>query len=144
VVGAALGPLVYARWGVSWVFAANAVSYLFIVIGVATVAMPRVAPVGPAPAGVRKVVEGFAVVGRDPIKVRIIATCALFSFFSLTFITWMPAVAEQNLGIVPRSAAYGALFSCFGLGAAAGSLSLGTFLAGRDLARIVRVGFAAF
>jgi MFS family permease len=143
VGGAAVGPLVYARWGVSWVFAINAATYFFIVAGVATAAIPRPVP-GPGPRGVRRVVEGFAVIGRDPILVRIVVTCATFSFFSLVFISSMPALAAQNLGIEPKSGAYGALFACFGLGAATGALSLGTFLAGHDLARLVRVGLATF
>jgi predicted MFS family arabinose efflux permease len=144
VIGAAIGPLIYARYGVSWVFAVNALTYGFIIVGVATVAVPRVEPAETELTGVRKLMEGFAVIRRDPIKLRIIITCATFSFFSLVFITWLPVLAERNLGIIPRSAPYGLLFSCFGLGAAVGALSLGTFLAGRDLARIVRVGFAAF
>jgi predicted MFS family arabinose efflux permease len=144
VIGAALGPIVYVRWGVSWVFAVNALSYFFIIAGVVTVAIPKVVRRRGGHTGLRGVAQGFVVVARDPVKTRILVTCALFSFFSLVFIAWMPVLAKQNLGIEPKSVAYGLLFSCFGLGAAAGAISLGTFLSGRDLARIVRIGFAAF
>jgi MFS family permease len=143
VIGGALGPFVYVRWGVPWVFGINAISYFFILAGVITVTFPRVAPSG-RHTGLRGLAEGFSVVARDPVKTRIIVTCVLFSFFSLVFIGLMSVLASQNLGIDPKSDAYGLLFACFGLGAAVGSLSLGTFLAGRDLARIVRIGFASF
>jgi predicted MFS family arabinose efflux permease len=111
---------------------------------VATVPIPRVEPGSVGARGVRRLVEGFAVIARDRVKTRVVITCAVFSFFSLVFIAWMPVLAERNLGIAPKSAPYGLLFSCFGVGAAAGALSLGTFLSGRDLTRIVRVGFALF
>ena len=51
-----------------------------------------------------------------------------------------------NLGVRPKSTTYGFLYATFGLGAVAGALSIGTFLAGRSLEKIVRVallGFAA-
>jgi MFS family permease len=144
VIGGALGPVVYVRYGVSWVFAVNALSYFCVIAGVVTVRIPRVRPDGQRHTGLRGLVEGFAVIARDPVKTRILVTCVLFSLFGLVFIAWMPVLAEQNLGIIPKSTPYGLLFACFGLGAATGAISLGTFLAGRDLARIVRVGFAAF
>jgi predicted MFS family arabinose efflux permease len=144
VLGAPLGALVYSRWGVSWVFAVNAVTYFFIIAGVVTVKIPRVASGHRSTPGLRGLADGFRVIGRDPVKKRIIITCASFSLFSLLFITWMPVLAARNLGMDPKSTAYGILFACFGLGAAGGALSLGTVLAGRDLARIARVGFAGF
>ena len=44
-----------------------------------------------------------------------------FSFFSLTFVGIMPVIADYNLGIGPKSVAYGLLYATFGLGAALGA-----------------------
>jgi hypothetical protein len=68
----------------------------------------------------------------------------LFSFFSLTFVGLMPAIAADNFGIRPRSVEYGLLYACFGLGAAAGAISVGTLFAGRSKAPIPRLGLVVF
>lgn len=144
VVGAAIGPFVFATFGVSWVFAINALTYFFIIAGVATVAIPSPAPQVGGPSGWRRVVAGFGVARRDPIITRVLVTVATFSFFSLVFITQMPTLADVNLGIAEKSPTYGWLYATFGLGAMAGALSVGTFFANRDHGRLVRVGLVAF
>ena len=80
----------------------------------------------------------------DRVVGRCLTTMVLFSLFCLMFITQMPALANDNLGIDPKSTEYGLLYACFGLGAVIGALSIGTFLAGRSLARIIRVGLGGF
>ena len=59
VVGPAIGSLIYARWGVSWVFVGNAVSYLFIIGALLTVVVPAVIPNPDEPQGLRRVLGGF-------------------------------------------------------------------------------------
>ena len=49
VVGPAIGSLIYARFGVSWVFVGNAVSYLFIIGALLTVVVPAVMPAPTSP-----------------------------------------------------------------------------------------------
>ena len=56
----------------------------------------------------------------------------------------MPTLAEHNLGIEPVSPTYGLLYATFGTGAVVGALSIGTFLSGRPLERIIRVGLGGF
>ena len=53
----------------------------------------------------------------------------MFSLFCLPFVGQLPVIAERNLGIDPRSAAYGLLYACFGVGAVIGALSIGTVFA---------------
>jgi predicted MFS family arabinose efflux permease len=81
---------------------------------------------------------------RDPIVGKCLVIIFVFSLFALPFIGQMPTVADQNLGIQPRSTEYGYLYACFGVGALMGALSIGTILAGRSLERVVRVGLVAF
>ena len=40
----------------------------------------------------------------------------------------MPEIAEENFGIGPKSVTYGVLYATFGLGAALGAMTVGTFL----------------
>ena len=54
-----------------------------------------------------------------------------FSLLCLPFITQLPTVADENLGIAPKSVAYGLLYGAFGMGAVVGALSIGTVFAGR-------------
>ena len=146
VIGPAIGGILYALVGVSWVFLGNAVSYVAIMVAIMRIPVPAIPKLqgrgGPAlPPRV-----GFRYVRDEPVVRRCIATMLIFSFFCLGFITEMPVLATENLGVPSKSTTYGLLYAVFGLGAVAGALSIGTFLAGRSLERIVRVsllGFAA-
>lgn len=81
---------------------------------------------------------------RDPLVRRCLVTMAAFALFCMPFIGQMPTLASRNLGIEPSSVAYGLLYTCFGLGAAVGAGSIGTFLAARPKEQLVRVGLVAF
>ncbi|MCU0267917.1 MAG: MFS transporter [Acidimicrobiales bacterium] len=144
VIGAPLGAFVFSRFGVSWVFVLNGLSYFAIVAAVSTVHLPKPRPDPAAPRGWRQLLGGVRVARRDPIVARILITVALFSFFCLTFIGQMPTLAERNLGIDETSTAYGWLYFGFALGAMTGALSIGTVLAGRRLDRVVVAGLTGF
>ena len=81
---------------------------------------------------------------RDPLLTQVIVTLFTFSFFSLAFVGLMPVIADLNLGIDPKSTAYGVLYACFGLGAALGAITVGTVFAHRSKAKLLRPGFVAF
>lgn len=145
VIGPAIGGVLYAKVGASWVFFLNALTYLFIVAAISRVRTPPMAPGRPdEPSGLRRVVSGFGVAKRDRVISRSILTMMLFSFFSLMFITQMPVLADENFGIAAKSGAYGVLYATFGLGALAGALSIGTVFANRPLEKVARVAFAGF
>ncbi|HEX8804778.1 MAG TPA: MFS transporter, partial [Acidimicrobiales bacterium] len=147
VVGPVIGAFLDAAFGAPAVFTANAVSYLFIVAAVLTVRIPR--PV-PSPGGsdgrglLRRLTGGFAVAKRDVVVRRCLVTIFTFSLVSLTFVGQFPVVAERNLGIDERSAGYGALYACFGVGAVIGALSIGTVFSQRSKARVARVSLVVF
>ena len=144
VVGPAIGSLIYARFGVSWVFVGNAVSYLFIIGALLTVVVPAVIPRPDEPQGLRRVLGGFSVARHDRVVGRCLTTMTLFSLFSLAFVVQMPTLAERNLGIDPAHTTYGLFYATFGTGAVVGALSIGTFLSQRPLERVVRVGLGGF
>ena len=144
VVGPAIGGIVYAQVGASWVMFGNALSYLFIIGALLTVTLPMVPRDTGGTRGLRRLLGGFVVARQDKVVGRCLVVMTIFSLFCLAFVVQMATLAQRNLGIDPRSTAYGMLYATFGLGAVLGALSIGTFLAGRSLERIVRVGLAAF
>ena len=99
VVGPAIGSLIYARWGVSWVFVGNAVSYLFIIGALLTVTVPAVLIDPNDPKGLRRLLGGFAAARRDRVVGRCLVVMTIFSLFSLAFVVQMPTIAAVNLGI---------------------------------------------
>jgi predicted MFS family arabinose efflux permease len=144
IIGPAIGGVLYASFGAQWVFLLNAATYIFIIVAMLRIRVPRLERVAGEPTGLRRVLEGFAVVRHDPVVRRCVETITLFSFFSLTFLTQMPVIAEENFGIPSRSTAYGVLYAVFGVGALAGALSIGTVFANRPLERVLRWSMAGF
>jgi len=71
---------------------------------------------------------------------RCLVTVFLFSLLALAFIGQMPVVAAHNLGIdLSKSADYGILYACFGMGALIGAISIGTVFAATSKPLLVRV-----
>jgi MFS family permease len=144
VIGPIIGAALYARFSVGWVFAVNAVTYVFAVIGLLWARYARFANANIEERGLARLLSGFRIVRRDPLLTHVIITLFTFSFFSLAFVGIMPQIAEHNLGVDPRSLEYGVLYACFGIGAALGATTVGTLLASRDKAHLLRPGFYAF
>jgi MFS family permease len=144
VIGPAIGGLLFVNFGPSWVFAINAVTYLFVIAALLMVRLPGVEVDHSGPQGMRRLLVGFDVARRDRVVGRALVTVTLFSFFCLPFVGQMPVVADDNLGLGPKSTAYGIFYACFGLGAVVGALSIGTVFARRSRATMVRAGMAGF
>ena len=142
VVGPAIGSILFSRFGASWVFALNGLSYLVVVAAIARVTLP--APVPSASRGVQRVVEGLRYARTHREVAQTLVTVFVLSLLTLPFITQMPTLADVNLGIAARSDAYGFLYAAFGLGAVVGALSIGTLFAPVDKARLARFGLVAF
>ncbi|HVF32872.1 MAG TPA: MFS transporter [Acidimicrobiales bacterium] len=143
VVGPAIAGLVLPVIGTSGVFAVNGVSYVFAIGSLLLVAIPRPYP-SFGEQGLRKLVGGFVVARRDPLVRRCLLAITSISFFCLPFIGLLPVLAGRNLGLDVQGAGYGALFACFGLGAALGAIAVGTVLVHRSKATAVRVGLLLF
>lgn len=144
VIGPAIGGVLYAKVGAPAVFLGNAGTYGFIIIALMRVELPPFARDPSEPSGWSRMMEGFSVARRDRVVGRCLVTMTTFSFFSLPFAVQMPVLAAVNFAIPVRSTAYGVLYASFGLGAVIGALSIGTFLVGRELAVLVRIGLGGF
>jgi predicted MFS family arabinose efflux permease len=143
VIGPAVGGLLYARVGASWVFVGNAVTYLCIIGALWGVRLPRAA-VTTGERRIQRLLGGIRAARQDRVVSRCLTTMVLFSFFCLPVAVLMPVLAHRNLGLSEDSAAYGLLYAAFGLGAVVGALSIGTFLVERELGTLIRLGLAGY
>ncbi|HLX88045.1 MAG TPA: MFS transporter [Acidimicrobiales bacterium] len=144
VIGPVIGGVVYHFVGPSWIFAGNAVTYLFVVVTLLMVTLPT------GPAAVRQastwreLTVGLTVARADRVVRRCLVTVFTFSLFALAIIGQMPVVAADNLGINPHSAGYGILYACFGTGALLGALSIGTVFSQTSKPVLVRIGLLGY
>jgi len=144
VIGPAIGAAIYAGVGAAPVFLINAATYLFAVAAILSVTYPHRPPASGDAGVMSRLAEGFRIARRDPLVRRILIILFTLSLFSLAFIGLMPALAADNFGIRPRSVEYGVLYAVFGLGAALGAISVGTWLASVSKARLIRPAMLAF
>lgn len=144
VIGPAVGGLAYHAIGPAWVFVGNAATYLFVIAALAVVRLPPVERSERHEAGFRQLTAGIRVARTDRVVTRALVTVTIFSLLCLPFIGLMPVVAARELALSPKSAGYGILYACFGTGALAGALSIGTVLASARKDVIVRVGMVGF
>ncbi|HEU5151186.1 MAG TPA: MFS transporter [Iamia sp.] len=142
VVGPAIGSLIFANFGASFVFTVNALSYAAVIWALTRVALPD--PPSTGTQGLHRLLEGIRYSRGHREVGQAIVVIFTFSLLSLPFITQMPTLADVNLGLEAKSEAYGLLYAAFGLGAVSGALSVGTLFAGRDKARMTRIGLVVF
>lgn len=149
VIGPPIGAVAYHFVGPAWVFAGNAVTYLFVVLALMMVTLPALdrttlnALVGRT-SNFRQLLAGVTVARDDKVVGKCLVTVFVFSLLALAFLGQMPVVAAHNLGIEPSSANYGILYGCFGTGAFIGAISVGTVFAHTSKPLIVRVCLLAY
>ena len=144
VIGPAIGGLLFARYGASWVFMINAATYLFVIGALLSVALPEVEDDGRGEPRLQRLALGFRIARRRHPIGRSLSLMVAFSLLCLPFIGQMPVLADQNLGIAAKSTAYGWLYAAFGLGAMLGALSVGTVFTEVAKEQLVRWGLVAF
>ncbi|HEU4700531.1 MAG TPA: MFS transporter [Gemmatimonadales bacterium] len=124
VIGPALAGILIAAAGIAACFAANALSYVGVIIGLLMMRWPKGEKPLPAAAGLRGpgFAEGFRFVAGEPWPRAIIILTAVFSIFGFSFIAMLPVYARDALGV--GAGGYGLLVSSVGVGAAIGALTL--------------------
>ncbi len=120
VIGPAIGSLLYATFGAGWVFQLNALSYLAVIFVLLRLTLPP--PPDSGSQGWHRLIGGFTVARHDRVVAQCLIVISTLSLLCLPFITQMPSIADQHLGINPKSGAYGMLYAAFGMGAVIGAL----------------------
>lgn len=122
VFGPAIGAAIIARWGIAWCFAANAASYLTVLVGLALIRLPRreyeEAPTSPW----KGMLDGVSLVRQDPRLRGLIEVISVVSILATPTLALMPVMAREQLGL--GAGGYGLLLSAVGIGGLAGALSL--------------------
>jgi MFS family permease len=142
VIGPVIGAAIYSAFDVGPIFAINALTYLFAVAGLMLATYPRRVNVKNQEPALQRVLAGIRVARDDALVRYILLTLFSFSFFSLAFVGMFPVIAEVNLDVT--GAEYGILYAVFGLGAALGAISVGTWFAKRSKVALLRPAFIAF
>lgn len=143
VIGPAIAGVLLPVIHADGVFAINAATYLFAVVG--ALAIRPVAQAALYEASIRKRLFGGVVVARhDPLIRSVLLTIAAISFFVLPFIGLMPAIGGKDLHVDVNGLRYGLMYASFGLGAAIGAIAVGSVLTGRPREPIIAAALALF
>lgn len=144
IVGPSFGALIVANFGLAWCFGVNTLSYLTVLIGLATITLPPHVrlPVTQSPwAGMR---DGLRYVGRERPVRALVEMVAVYSVLGIPYLALMPVYARDQLGL--GAGGYGLLLSSVGVGGLAGALGLaavGPRIRRGRLLTISSLGYAA-
>lgn len=121
VVGPAIAGTLIATLGTAVCFFLNAASFLAVLVGLFLI-RPDPALAGQTAGRRVGLREGIAHVFGTPWPKALVILTAIFSVFGASFVAILPVYARDVLRSGPGG--YGALMSAFGVGAAAGALSV--------------------
>ena len=143
VLGPTLAAIVIARFGVSWTYAVNALSYLAVLLGLAMMHLveQRAAP-RPGHSAIDGMKEALAHVRATEPLPMLLAIATVFSVLGIPVITLLPVVARDQLHL--GADGYGALMACLGLGAVAGALMIAATGGGAQRGKVFRFASFAF
>ena len=134
VVGPAVAGILVARIGEGWCFAANAISYIAVLIGLLLMkvrSVPRISNRSP----MEDIIEGFRWVNRTKIIRSLLFLIGLVSLVGMPYTVLMPVFADKilhggarGLGILMGATGVGALFGALTLAAKTGIKGLGRWV----------------
>jgi predicted MFS family arabinose efflux permease len=140
-IGPVVAGLLLAQAGAGWCFAANALSFVGVILALRTIELPPPLPAGPESLG-RSLRTGLRHVWDTPRLRSSTLLAATASFLAFPLITYLPVIAGDVLKT--GASGYSLLLTSFGVGAIAGAI--GT--AGRGRAegrgRLMLLAFAGF
>jgi MFS family permease len=122
IVGPAVGAFIIANAGMAWCFAANALSYLTVLIGLGRVKLPPWQEPRMPGAPLHQIREGlhYALQHR-PVR-ALLELVTVFSVLGIPYIALMPVLARDRLGL--GAGGYGVMLSVLGIGGLTGALAL--------------------
>jgi MFS family permease len=118
--GPAIAGLVLARYGASWAFLGNALSYVLVLAALFTVHPRSAGSIGGGGRVRDQFREGLGYVRARQALVVPVLTITFVSFFGSSLVQLAPALASDQFGV--GKAGYGLLVAAFGAGAVVGSL----------------------
>ena len=129
VIGPALGGIVIHQYGIAWCFGLNALSFVAVLWGLYRIEIPveRMIQRGTRAYEVmqrstRGAVEGIQHLSQPGALRDLLGVVTISSVFGAPFLTLMPVVARDRLGL--GAGGYGSLLASIGLGGLIGALSV--------------------
>jgi predicted MFS family arabinose efflux permease len=122
IVGPAIGALIIAKFGISWAFGINALSYITVMIGLV---MIRLNPWRPSALLVRPldgIRESVAYMRDTPTVAELMKLITVYSILGIPYLSLMPVFARDRLGL--DASGYGLLLASVGIGGLAGALAI--------------------
>ena len=141
VIGPAIAGILVARIGEGWCFAANAISYIAVIIGLLMMTVHCV-PRGGTNSPLEDIVEGFRWVNQTKIIRALLLLIGLVSLVGMPYTVLMPVFADQILHGGARG--LGILMGATGVGALLGALTLASKTGVKGLGRWVALACAGF
>ena len=112
IFGPAVAAIVIAKAGISWCFGLNALSYFTVLIGLARIQLPPWHPPLTTGSPLHGMLEGLRYIRATKKVSTLIKFIAVFSVLGVPYITLMPVVARDLLGL--DASGYGLLLSSLG------------------------------
>jgi MFS family permease len=129
IVGPAIGGLVIHRFGIAWCFGLNALSFVAVLWGLFLIRLPKT----PFPfdgssisevlkMSTRDAVAGLRFLDQPGVVRDLLGLVTVGAIFGAPFITLMPVVARDRLGL--DAGGYGVLLASLGIGGLLGALTI--------------------
>jgi len=141
IIGPAVAGILVARIGEGWCFAANALSYIAVIVGLKLMKVhcpPRTSGRSP----IEDIIEGFHWVAKTKIIRALLLLLGLVSLVGMPYTVLMPIFADRILHGGARG--LGILMTATGVGALCGALTLATKTGVKGLGRWVAIACASF
>jgi MFS family permease len=119
IFGPALAALLVGPFGTGWMFIANGVSFVAILLGILTMNTAELRPSPPAPRGGRPVRDALAFVRHDRTLLVVFLVFTVVSTFSFNYSVVLPKLADQRWG---SESAFGWILAVTSVGSLLGSL----------------------
>jgi MFS family permease len=124
IFGPALAAVLIGPLGTAWLFALNAVSYLFVIGSLLMIDKTKMLPATSAARGGKPVREGLSFVWRDPMLRRAFIVFTVVSTFAFNYSVVMPKLSDVRWG---QANGYPILLTCVSIGSVFGALATARF-----------------
>lgn len=124
IFGPALAAALIGPLGTAWLFALNAISYLFVLGSLLMIDKTKMLPATSAARGGKPVREGLAFVWRDPMLRRAFIVFTVVSTFAFNYSVVMPKLSDVRWH---QASGYPILLTCVSIGSVFGALGTARF-----------------
>jgi MFS family permease len=122
IIGPSIAAIVISKFGLSWCFALNAVSYLLVLVGLFMIRLPPWKRSEEPGSPVEGLLEGLRFMVHTREVALLMGLVAVYAVFGIPYLVLMPVIARDTLQ--SGAEGYGILLSAVGVGAIVGAISL--------------------